>query len=168
MSVDKTVRKMPKGGWRKKMERPAQPQIVEQVPANGPKSFGTGSMVIVTPMLIDGLVRQIPLGELTTIGELRKKFAQQFETDTTCPLTTGIFLRIVAENAEEERNNGRADITPYWRVVRDDGTMIDKFPGGIPQQAENLKNEGFEILVTGRRGTKLVVNNFKSHLFRFA
>lgn len=156
-----------KKSWREKLEKPAQPEIVKQVPPNSPKAFGTGSMVIVTPKLIDDLVKTIPKGNVVTISKLRDKFAQDFETDTTCPLTTGIFLRICAETAEEDRSKGAKSISPYWRVIRDTGEMIEKFPGGIEQQAENLKKEGFEILVAGRKGQKLIVNNFKEKLYKF-
>ncbi len=156
-----------KKSWREKLEKPAEPKVIEQVPPNSPKAFGTGSMVIVTPKLIDNLVKKIPKGKISTITHLREKFASDFETDTTCPLTTGIFLRICAETAEEEKAKGEKEITPYWRVIRDNGTMIDKFPGGIEQQAKNLKKEGFEILVTGRKGNKLIVNAYKSRLHKF-
>jgi hypothetical protein len=156
----------PKKSWRAKLEKPAIPEIIKQVPANSPKAFGTGSMVIVTPKLIDDLITTIPKGKLVTINKLRDKFAQDFETDTTCPLTTGIFLRICAETAEEDRAKGEKTITPYWRVLRDTGEMIDKFPGGIEQHAENLRKEGHEILIGGRKGQKLFVNNFKEKIFK--
>lgn len=152
---------------RAKLEKPLAPKIVQQLPSNMPKGFGTGSMVIVTPLLVDGLVRTIPKGKIATIGGLREKFAHDFNTDITCPLTTGIFLRICAEAAQEDLEGGRTDITPYWRVIRDDGTMIDKFPGGIEQQAENLKKEGFEILVGGRGGKKLTVANYTQNKHQF-
>lgn len=156
-----------KKNWRAKLEKPAVPQVIKQVPENSPKAFGTGSMVIVTPKLIDDLIKEIPEGKVSTVTHLRKKFANDFETDTTCPLTTGIFLRICAETAEEDRAKGVKSISPYWRVIRDTGEMIEKFPGGVEQQAENLKQEGFEILVAGRKGQKLVVNNFKQSLYKF-
>gem|GEM_PF-4701258 len=40
---------------------------------------------------------------------------------------------------------GREDITPYWRVVRDDGSLNEKFPGGVEVQAERLKEERYTI-----------------------
>jgi alkylated DNA nucleotide flippase Atl1 len=40
---------------------------------------------------------------------------------------------------------GREDITPYWRVVRDDGSLNEKFPGGVEAQATRLKEEGYAI-----------------------
>lgn len=145
------------------MEKPQDPKIVE-VPANSPKAWGNGTMVIVTPKIIDNTVSIIPKGRLLTVTELREKLARDFGADVTCPLTTGIFLRICVEAAEEDRSTGRKDITPYWRVIREDGQLIDKFPGGTEQQARLLKREGFEILVSGRAGKKLVIKDFEKHL----
>ena len=63
----------------------------------------------------------------------------------TCPLVTGIFLRIVAEAAEEDARGGKPEITPYWRVVRDDGSLNDRFPGGPSAQARRLEAEGHAV-----------------------
>ena len=52
--------------------------------------------------------------------------------DRTCPLTTGIFLRIVAEAAWEELQAG-ADpgaITPFWRVIAPDSSLARKLACG--------------------------------------
>ena len=61
--------------------------------------------------------------------------------DVTCPLVTGIFLRIVAEATEEDRMAGKSESTPYWRVVGEDGRLNQKFPGGMERQAERLRAE---------------------------
>lgn len=157
-----STKKAPKN-WKMKMEKPSSHEIVELSP-NSPAAWGQGTMVIVTPKIIDTLVNSVPKGKLITIGAMREKFARDYDTNTTCPLTTGIFLRIVAEAAEENSREGNKNITPYWRVVRDTGEMIDKFPGGVEAHAEKLKAEDFEIMVTGRKGNKLVVADLEEHL----
>ncbi|HEY8204119.1 MAG TPA: MGMT family protein [Pyrinomonadaceae bacterium] len=123
-------------------------------------------MLIPTPKLIDELVRKIPKGKLATVSELRRKLATDFEADVTCPLTTGIFLRIVAEAAEEDRVNGRTRITPYWRVVKDDGALNPKFPGGVAQQRRSLKAEGFDVVMNGKKPPRLT--NFERRLIKFS
>ena len=67
-------------------------------------------------------------------------------------MTTGIFLRILAEAEEEE---GSATDCPYWRVVRVDGRLIDKLPGGEAEQAKRLGKEGVECKAVGKSGWKL-------------
>ena len=84
-------------------------------------------------------------GQVSTLGQIRSRLARWHNADVTCPLVTGIYLRIVAEAAEEDRLEGKTDITPYWRVVRDDGRLNPRFPGGVAAQAFRLKEEGHAI-----------------------
>ena len=79
-------------------------------------------------------------------------------------MTTGIFVRIAAEAAEEDRRNGKTRITPYWRVIRDDGSLNDKFPGGVEHQAACLKLEGHRLKES--KGRSPVVVDFDKHLVR--
>jgi hypothetical protein len=108
-------------------------------------------MLIPTPMLVDELIRKVPKGKLITGSELRRKLASDFAANVTCPLTTGIFIRIAAETAEEDRAAGRRRLTPYWRVVKDDGGLNPKYPGGVETQARNLRAEGFTVTRTGKK-----------------
>jgi hypothetical protein len=148
-----------KVSWREKLEKLQQPKLV-QVPPKMSR-FGKGTMLIPTPMLVDGLVRRIPMGKLVTVGELRRKLAADFAADVTCPLTTGIFVRIAAEAAEEDRAKGRRRITPYWRVVKDDGSLNPKFPGGEKLQTRCLRDEGLSVI---RKGKHAVVKDFEQRL----
>jgi len=144
--------------WREKMEKPQEPKLVQIPPKMS--QFGKGSMLIPTPKLIAKVVCGIGKGRLMTIGEIRRTLANEFSADVTCPLTTGIFLRIAAEAAEEDRANGRKRVTPYWRVVKENGGLNPKFPGGEPEQARHLRREGFKII---KRGKSSFVKDFESH-----
>ena len=148
--------------WRAKLEKPQEPRLVA-VPAKMSR-FGTGTMLIPTPKLVDELIRKIPKGKLATVSELRRKLAAEFAADVTCPLTTGIFVRIAAEAAEEDREQGRKGITPYWRVVKDDGSFNPKLPGGVIRQTRTLKAEGFEVSTSGKSPR---LRNFEDRLIRF-
>jgi alkylated DNA nucleotide flippase Atl1 len=78
-------------------------------------------------------------------------------------MTTGIFLRIVAEVAEEDLRSGKGEVTPYWRVIKADGSLNEKFPGGIQAQAAHLKKEGHSIEPgKGRKPPR--VKNFEKSL----
>jgi len=37
-------------------------------------------------------------------------------------------------------------IAPYWRVIKSDGSLNPKFPGGVQAQALHLKEEGHDIV----------------------
>jgi hypothetical protein len=144
METNMSSKFKPRGTWRAKLEKEQEPQVVDITPKMA-KRFGTGKMLIATPLLVDNLVRQVTNGKLVTIGQIRERLARDFRVDSTCPLTTGIFLRIAAETAEEDLRAGRKEITPYWRVVRDNGSLNERFPGGVEGQAERLKEEGHTI-----------------------
>ncbi len=91
--------------WREKMEKPQEPKLV-QVPSKMSR-FGSGMMLIPTPKLVDQIVRQVARGRLVTVGEILRKLPADFPPDITCPLTTGIFVRIVSEGSEAYRGKGR-------------------------------------------------------------
>ena len=135
--------------WREKLNKPQEPKLVKIPPKMS--HFGNGMMLIPTPQLVDKAVRTIAGGKLATVRDVRERLARDFSADVTCPLTTGIFLRIAAEAAEEDRADGRKRVTPYWRVVKDDGGLNPKFPGGEQQQARLLRDEGFIIIHRGKR-----------------
>lgn len=132
--------------WREKLENPPKglPKVV-----NGPpkweKRFGGRRVLIATPLLVDKVIRKVPKRKLVTVKQIRERLAKDFNADSTCPLTTGIFIRIAAEAAEEDRRGGKRQITPYWRVIRADGSLNEKFPGGPKAQAGSLRKEGHRI-----------------------
>jgi len=104
-----------------------------------------GKLLIPAPNDVEALVRRIPKGRLTTQGELRRELAKAAGVEAACPLTTGIFLRLVAEASEEDAAAGKKRVAPWWRVVRDDGKLWDKAPGGMAEQARRLREEGVEV-----------------------
>lgn len=115
--------------------------------------FPAGAMLIASPLTVAEAVEQVPAGRVITMGGLRAQLAERYGAEYTCPLTTGIFLRIAAEAAVEEGDGGRQ--TPYWRVVRDDGRLLDKLPGGAAAQAKRLLAEGVGCRAAGARGWRL-------------
>jgi len=133
-----------KTSWRAKLHKPMQPKLVP-VPDGMAKRLGHGMMLIPTALELDAMIRKIPRGQVSTLAQIRRRLARWHNVDVTCPLVTGIFLRIVAEAAEEDRLADRQEITPYWRVVRDDGRLNAKFPGGIEAQARWLREEGHTV-----------------------
>ena len=148
--------------WREKLEKPQEPKLVKVPPKMS--RFGKGMMLIPTPLLVNGVLKRVPKGKLITVGSIREKLARDYKANVTCPLTTGIFLRIVAEAAEEDRAQGAKRVSPYWRVVRDDGGLNPKFPGGVAQQARYLRAEGFALVRNGSKPP--VVKDFERRLFK--
>jgi len=84
-----------------------------------------------------------------TLTALREKLARAAGADVTCAMVAGMFVRIVAEAAEEDLRAGKARVTPWWRVVRDDGKLFEKLPGGPTGQAQHLEGEGHQVQKSG-------------------
>ena len=118
--------------WQEKMDDGREPQIEK-----ADKDFAgikTGQkMLIPTPKLIDEYIRQIPKGKKIDGTTLRKDLAIEHGAEVTCPLTTGIFIRIVAEAAYEEYQKGKpvTAITPFWRVIDERSPTAKKLTFGI-------------------------------------
>ncbi len=124
---------------------------------------GRGKMLVPKPLDVDALIRKIRKGKLVTVTQIRERLAKDFHADLTCPMTTGIFIRIAAETAEEDSSRGIKQITPYWRVLKADGSLNEKFPGGTKAHAARLKKEGHRILPS--EGKKLPkVKDFEKSL----
>jgi alkylated DNA nucleotide flippase Atl1 len=139
------VARVTKTSWRAKLHKPMSPKLVP-VPEGMTMRLGRGMMLIPTALEVDAMIRKIPRGQVSSLSQIRRRLAQWHNIDVTCPLITGILLRIVAEAAEEDRASGRQDITPYWRVVREDGGLNEKFPGGAIAQARRLMEEGHAVV----------------------
>lgn len=151
--------------WRSKLEKPQEAKIVK-LEGKAAEKWGGGTMVIPKPLDVDRLVKKIPEGKVLLLDELRQELAREYKTNIACPLTTGIFLRIAAETAEEDVRNGVSHVTPYWRVLKSDGSLNMKFPGSIEAQAEKLREEGFR-LVANKTGTQMKVADYSHYLYHF-
>jgi hypothetical protein len=118
------------------------------------------SVVLAPPLEVDVIMKQVPEGKLITLREICEKLAKKHQTQYCCTLTTGIFVNIVANAAEEMHR-----AVPYWRTVKNDGQLNDKFPGGAERQKELLENEGHTIIPRGRKHIKYYVKDFDHALW---
>lgn len=85
-------------------------------------------MLISSPQEIDDFCNKIPKGKFIEPSQMRHELAKKHKADATCPVTTGIFLRIVAEAALEEYSQGKPanKITPFWRAVDGQSALAKK------------------------------------------
>ncbi len=123
--------------WKEKLRNGQEARLVDTA---------AGRMLVPRPVGVDALMRTIQTGRLVTVSQIRDRLARDHGADYTCPLTTGIFVRIAAEAAAEDAGLGRRQITPYWRVVKADGCLMEKLPGGPEAQAADLQAEGHTLL----------------------
>ena len=135
--------------WREKLERAQEAKVVA-IPPKMRKQLGSGTLLIPRPLDVDAMIRKVPRGKVLTLTGLRGKLAKEAGADVTCAMVTGMFVRIVAEAAEEDARAGKSRVTPWWRVVRDDGSLFEKLPGGPAGQATHLEAEGREVQKSGK------------------
>lgn len=89
-------------------------------------------LLISSPLEIDAFVREIPKGKQIEPAHMRQILAKRHKADATCPVSTGIFLRIVTEAALEEYNQGKllGSIAPFWRIITPNSTLAKKLSIG--------------------------------------
>ena len=122
-----------------------------------------GDSVVLAPAIeVDEIMRDVPEGRLITTREICEVLAQEHGTKFCCTLTTGIFI-MTAANAAEESGKGWVNAnTPYWRTLKMDGSLNEKYPGGPEKQKRSLELEGFKVV---RRGKKYFVEDYEKYLW---
>ena len=87
----------------------------------GFSDIGAGEkMLISSPEKIADFIYAIPKGSFFTIKELRRDLALKAGADNTCPVTTGIFLRMAIDQNKDDVK------FPYWRVIDEKHPVVKK------------------------------------------
>jgi len=121
--------------------------------------YGGEKMLIAPPLDYDALMKTVPDGMVTTTDRLRRALAKRHGADFTCPLTCGIFVNISARASEERRGE---EETPWWRTLKKDGELNEKYPEGIDGHRLRLEMEGHEVFQKGKR---YFVKDYEEKLF---
>lgn len=153
----------PKKSWREKLDDDKDLPKISAIDATKSRRWGEGTFVIPAPREVDGLMRKVPKGKLTTIDAIRAELARTHGTTIACPLTTGIFAWIAAHAADEAESEGKKRITPYWRTLKAKGELNPKYPGGIENLRERLADEGHRVV---QRGKRFFVEGYEKALVR--
>jgi alkylated DNA nucleotide flippase Atl1 len=150
-----------KKSWCEKLNESKDLPKVEKITGKMSKRWGTGTVAIPAPAEVDEIMRRVPEGKLVTINDIRATLAKKHRATIGCPITTGIFAWVAANAAEEQRQNGKKDITPYWRTLKTGGVINEKYPGGVNSQRELLKKEGHQVV---QKGKKFFVAEYEKYL----
>jgi hypothetical protein len=128
--------------WVEKRNSSRQPEVEVLEKAFADIEVGE-KMLIPTPQIVDAYIRNIPKGTATSMAQMRKDLAAEYHAHKTCPLTSGIFLRIVAEAAHEELAQGKpiSKITPYWRIIDEKSNAAKKLSAGVEFLKEQRRKE---------------------------
>jgi alkylated DNA nucleotide flippase Atl1 len=122
------------------------------------------TLAIASPREIFSFIQKVPAGKVATIADLQAAVAKKHAAEMGCPLTTGIFTWIAAHASEELETKRPGSGAPYWRILKSDGALNPKFPGGIKRQAKHLAKEG---VASKKHGVKTRVVGLDEIRFQF-
>ena len=125
------------------------------------EKYGGSKMYFAPPMDYDWVMKRVPFGKVITVGEIRGYFAKLSGADFTEPITAGVFVSIAAW-ASHQRGT---DETPWWRTLKANGELNEKYPGGALAQKERLEAEGHSIEQRGRTNIRYFVKDYETVLF---
>ena len=124
--------------WNGKLRPNLEPEIVTD------KRLGD-RLLLPTPLLIGDEIAAVPSGSTVRVSQLRAALARRFGADRTCPLMTGMFVKILAGAVAEDLAKGRNPRWPVWRLVADDGTLNATWPLDALYRATRLREEGVRL-----------------------
>lgn len=145
---------------RKKSYREKLNEIQEKIHTITPEwedRLGKGKILIPKATDIERIINCTEKGQLLTNNLIRELLAKEKNVRLTAAIPTGVCLKYIALAAEEERKM-KDNITPYWRVLRPDGTLNQKFPMSLENQIKILESEGHIIEYVKRKKLPKVVN----------
>lgn len=111
--------------------------IIEPIPKTMEKFLGcSGQMVKPSVDTVETLIGKIKKGKLVTLSQLREKIARDLKVSTACPAATLKALQLISKKEKAKS---------FWRIVKEKGELIAKFPNGVEGHAERLQAEGHKI-----------------------
>lgn len=150
--------------WCQKLHDSKDLPKVVKIDGKMSRKWGSGTVAIPSPLEVDELMRKVRKGRLATINLIREAIARKHGATIGCPICCGIFAWVSAHAAEEDVANNARSITPYWRTLKSDGQINEKYPGGAAMQARRLRAEGHTI---EQRGKRMFVMAYETKLAKF-
>jgi hypothetical protein len=86
------------------------------------------TMLVGSPEMIATYIKAIPSGETRSVVRMRNELARKNDAQAMCPVSTAIFLRVVAEVALTDLRNGKAptEVVPFWRAIEPDAKIATR------------------------------------------
>ncbi|MFM1877726.1 MAG: hypothetical protein RLZZ241_592 [Bacteroidota bacterium] len=136
-----------KKSWTEKFN--AKPEIEIKVLDKSYWGYRVGDkMLIPSPTIIQDYINRQNKGIKLDVATMRDDLALSYGADFTCPLTTGIFLRIVAEMNFEKYTAGATSesICPFWRIIEPTSKLGCKLSFGTELIREMRQKEKIDLL----------------------
>lgn len=125
------------------------------------EKYGGNRMYFAPPIEYDKVMKKVPVGKVITVGKIREYFAKLSGADFTEPITAGIFVSIAAWASHQRME----DKTPFWRTLKANGELNEKYPGGVEAQKQKLEEEGHTVISKGRTNIRYYVKDYEKSVF---
>ncbi|MEJ2448783.1 MAG: MGMT family protein [Anaerolineales bacterium] len=152
---------MKKSWYQKMQDKPGYPKVLileERFPCyNAVHKMGAKAgdeIVLVNPSEVIPFMADVPEGQVITLADICSALAVKHGVKGCCTLTAGIFTMTIANAVEEVKAQGdRSSLSriPWWRTLKSDGFLNDKFPGGQEAQKRLLESEGHKVISRGKK-----------------
>jgi hypothetical protein len=131
--------------WHKRFDSAKAPHVVTLHTDFAGVKAGT-TMLISSPGDIATYLSRIPHGQTRTIPRLRTDLSRASKAESMCPVTTSIFLKVVAERALLDLADGKdlGDVPPFWRVIEPDSKLASKLSCGRDGIEHLLRLDGYD------------------------
>jgi alkylated DNA nucleotide flippase Atl1 len=149
--------------WEQKLNDAKDLPKVVQLKGKAKRRWNAATLAIASPREIFSFIQEVPAGKVATIADLQAAVAEKHAAEMGCPLTTGIFTWIAAHASEELNAKRPGSGAPYWRILKSDGSLNPKFPGGIEKQAKRLAKEGIASEKQGLKTRVVGLNEIRYH-----
>lgn len=132
--------------WRKRFASAKSPHVVTLHADFAGVKAGM-RMLISSPEDIAKFVASIPKGETRTIARLRSDLAKRANSDAMCPVTTAIYLKVVAELSLSELASGKStdEVVPFWRIIDPSSKLASKLSCGREGIEHLLRLDGYQV-----------------------
>lgn len=100
-------------------------------------------MLVSSPKSISKYIKKIPSGKKKTVIQMRDALAKKAKADKTCPVSTGIFLRIAIEASLEEQKKEKLKKPnlPFWRIIDENTPILKKLSISKTMLSKYYKSE---------------------------
>ena len=150
--------------WEEKLNDAKDLPKVVHLKGKAKKRLRANTMAIASPREIYSFIQEVPAGRVATLVDLQSAVARKHGAEIACPLTTGIFTWITANASEDLEARQPGSGAPYWRILKRDGSLNPKYPGGVKGQAARLAEEG---VTCEKRGAKTIVPGLQNIRYQF-
>jgi len=155
-------RKKKRKTWVQKMNAYKDLPKIQEMKGKMAEVHGNGKILLPAPKDIYEIMKSIPEGKIITIAEIGEILKERFKVDVVDLVRLGLFAKICAHASQEIRKEDHSEFFPFWRTLKNDGSLNPNYPGGLEVQKRLLEREGHNVV---KKATKFVVQDFEETMF---